>query len=267
MRRRTSAILAVFLVAAFVMCAHAQSGGNGLFTPRESAGEEVPFTAEIKESECSPPVVWIPDTCGFKRGTVEFSIYAENDIPLSAMQCDLLFHPGVGSFLHISLDERAHECRVDYSSIEGGVRSAVECTEIDTGCGPLVTFFFEEPEEVVCRGSIELSVRGVSLADAEGNSYQFDHISGFLPIRYLGDVNWDCELNVLDAVLGVARIIGLPPPVSSCDMWALDVTSDGIYTILDILSIIDIILGYGYPEKGVEPVSGVTRPYRNFPFE
>jgi len=55
---------------------------------------------------------------------------------------------------------------------------------------------------------------------------------------YLGDINYDLTLNILDIVLVVNCILS-----ESCN-YCSDFNEDGITNVLDIMSMVDVIMDY-----------------------
>jgi hypothetical protein len=208
------------------------------------------------QSEASEPRVWIPEYCGFKMGTIEFSMCVENEIPLTSMTFDVLYDEAVYPRPGICIDERAHGCFMNWASIVGGVRISMVYDSIEAGSGPLVFFRFDEPEGLECGERIEFTVGSLALSDVEGHSSQYENLTASLPVRYLGDVNEDCRINVVDVYMcAINAVIGLPGPLQGCIVWALDVDEDGEFSILDAIALVEIIFGHGYPktERG-EPI-------------
>ena len=199
-----------------------------------------------EQNESIQPRVWIPEYCGFTKGVVEFTIQVENDIPLTTVTFDVLFDENLFSGPSIFIDERAHGCFMYWASVDGGVRIAAVCDSVASGSGPLIHFRYGEPESLECRTSIQCTISNFALTDGGGSVYENENLTASLPVRYLGDVTGDCEINVLDALVAAHAIIGLD--LLGCDLWAMDVNNDNQYNILDVLAIIDIVLGYGYPE-------------------
>lgn len=58
----------------------------------------------------------------------------------------------------------------------------------------------------------------------------------------LGDVNFDGEVNILDVVIIVNDILG-PGEWTDEEFWAADYNQDGSIDVLDIVSIVTYILG------------------------
>jgi hypothetical protein len=202
------------------------------------------------QSKAAEPLVWIPEYCGFRMGTIEFSLWVENEFPLTSMAFDLLYDDTAFSGPGVFIDERAHGCFMYLASIAGGVRISVVCDSIGAGSGPLISFRFDEPDSLECRTSIDFTVSNLTVTDSGGHLYERENLTASLPVRYLGDVTGDCEVNVIDALAVANFIISLPPPLQGCVYWAMDVNYDDRHNILDVLAILDIVLGYGYPEKG-----------------
>ena len=59
---------------------------------------------------------------------------------------------------------------------------------------------------------------------------------------YLGDINMDSYINVLDIVLVVNFVLGVEQP-SSTQTELADINNDSIINILDIITIVNLILG------------------------
>lgn len=57
-----------------------------------------------------------------------------------------------------------------------------------------------------------------------------------------GDVNSDLNIDILDIVRIVNIIIGNPPEPTFYELWASDINEDGLVNILDIISLINIIV-------------------------
>jgi hypothetical protein len=65
-----------------------------------------------------------------------------------------------------------------------------------------------------------------------------------------GDIQYDCTLNILDAIRAVNIILDIPPDPSSHELWALDCNGpsgncdgDGIHNIIDVIKIVNMVLG------------------------
>lgn len=65
-----------------------------------------------------------------------------------------------------------------------------------------------------------------------------------------GDVNFDCSVNILDALRTVNIILMIPPEPETEELWAADCnggsgicSGDGVVNILDVIKIVNLILG------------------------
>jgi len=63
------------------------------------------------------------------------------------------------------------------------------------------------------------------------------------PREYLGDVNQDGEINVLDIIRVINVILENEPPPSDYELWAGDVNSDINMDVMDIVILVNYIIG------------------------
>ncbi|MFQ6093893.1 MAG: dockerin type I domain-containing protein [bacterium] len=64
-----------------------------------------------------------------------------------------------------------------------------------------------------------------------------------------GDVNNDGEVNVLDVIRVVNIILGLGPPPTEDELWAADFNDDGMVNVLDVVGMVNEILGAGQVDR------------------
>ena len=95
-------------------------------------------------------------------------------------------------------------------------------------------------------------------------SEDLEFLNGFDNPIYLGDINFDGEINVLDVVLLVSFILG--GPTDEYEYIAADINGDGLLNVLDAVLLIEMILNpqlpnecYIVPEVG--PCEGICPTY------
>ena len=102
------------------------------------------------------------------------------------------------------------------------------------------TSFSSSPEHTYAQGGsyeVSLTVTNIYGLGSEPHIEIIDILSG-MP----GDVNSDSILNILDIVLVVNFVLGSDTP-SSSEFSAADLNSDGILNILDVVILSNLILG------------------------
>ena len=62
----------------------------------------------------------------------------------------------------------------------------------------------------------------------------------------VGDVNGDGTIDILDVVRIINIILGNPPPPAACELKAADINNDGEVNILDVIAVVNMILGESY---------------------
>jgi hypothetical protein len=95
-------------------------------------------------------------------------------------------------------------------------------------------------------------------------SEDLEFLNSFDNPIYLGDINFDGEINVLDVVLLVSFILG--GPTDEYEYIAADINGDGLLNVLDAVLLIEMILNpqlpnecYIVPEVG--PCEGICPTY------
>lgn len=64
-----------------------------------------------------------------------------------------------------------------------------------------------------------------------------------------GDIDGNGEINILDVLRVVNIILGIGPPSTEEELWAADCNGDGTIDILDVVGIVHIILGISHHDK------------------
>ena len=107
------------------------------------------------------------------------------------------------------------------------------------------TLFSEEYPIPIGTESIQMILMGTRYAGDDNDSY-FDNL--FLRIwqdqvclNLLGDINGDEIINILDVIQLVNIIMGLEP--SEYQGTVADMNNDGSYNVLDVVLIVNLILG------------------------
>ncbi len=81
--------------------------------------------------------------------------------------------------------------------------------------------------------------------DASNSVLAWDESDANFTATLKGDVNSDCEINILDIIRMVNIVLGNPPPPTQHELWAGDVNCDGRINILDIITEVNCILYRG----------------------
>ena len=202
----------------------------------------------IESVECTgrgTTYLYIQDLCDASGETTAVSINMNNAINIIGGQWDFVFSGNRITITGILTTERSLVMDIfDYSDLENGIRIAF--TDIDgDGIGPVSGPIFEVHYDLAgpwsCSDSFELRLEGVALGDTADSNVPVIVDDGWLFFWSKGDVNLDCEVNVLDVVQGVRIILRIQDP-KGCHEWAVDVNSDGIVNLTDIIEIVNRIL-------------------------
>ncbi len=81
--------------------------------------------------------------------------------------------------------------------------------------------------------------------DASDSVLAWDESDANFTLTLKGDVNSDCKINILDIIRMVNIILGNPPPPTEHELWTGDVNCDGGINILDIITEVNCILYEG----------------------
>ena len=115
---------------------------------------------------------------------------------------------------------------------------------IEPDVGPIVNLSFSVYEDAELGDSTHIEL-GAVLSDSSGFDLNVQSEDGMLYFGKKGDVNWDCQIDVLDVVATVSIILELPPfdHPTQCQEWAADFTCDDKINVIDIVNIVNCILG------------------------
>jgi hypothetical protein len=163
-------------------------------------------------------------------------------------------------------------CHADFYDLEGNL---VDCNPTNEECFDFTGIDFGVCTMVLGVGYVNGECNYVSGCDwtIDGIDYSnlfFENIEECeeacdidIPIE-LGDVNFDGEINILDVVLLVSFILGVP--TDEYEYIAADINGDGLLNVLDAILLIEMILNpqlpnecYIVPEVG--PCDGICPTY------
>ena len=174
--------------------------------------------------------LYIQDLCDASGETTAVSINMNNARHIIAGQLDLVFDGNRISITGISTTERSQGMDIfNYSDNEDGIRIAftdIDGDGIGPGSGPVFKAHYDLAGPWSCGDSLELGLEGVTLGDTADSDVPVIVDNGSLFFWSKGDVNLDCEVNVLDVVRTIRMIIGTQEP-QDCHEWAADINETG----------------------------------------
>ncbi|HID93553.1 MAG TPA: T9SS type A sorting domain-containing protein [bacterium (Candidatus Stahlbacteria)] len=112
------------------------------------------------------------------------------------------------------------------------------------GTGPIITVFFSVNADAVTGDSTLVHLKDAILSDPSANPISVVTEDGWFSFGGMKcDVNNDGDINVIDIVRVVNIILGKPPSPTSYELWAADCYEDGAVNVVDIVCCVNRILG------------------------
>ena len=210
---------------------------------------EQELTVHLRGTGAPQPdiIVSIPDFCVAPNDPVRVPIDAyipeEFDV-ISAFQMDLIFDRDVLSLTHILRTQRTADLEIfSWSEIDEGVRIVMAGIRqlIRGGSGSICELIFVSNENDSCGQSNDIEFRYVKAGGPidPGPTVAWD--DGTVLLSEKGDVNFDCEVDVLDVIRAGWFLLDLVEP-SLCQREISDIDNSGDIKINDITGIVQIIL-------------------------
>ena len=190
--------------------------------------------------------------CALPNEIFKVSIDIDNDIgcstPIAEMQIELSFNSSLVMLEEgdvIPTGRSDHMSIFNYEIFNGQLSLTISddanyCIEPDVG--PVVDLFFTASSDA--SGSTELQFLDVTLKDSFGDLINAEVLDGSITFESMvGDVDCNEIVNILDVLNIVNIILGIVDP-SPYQFWASDYDENGLVNVIDVIGIVNIIL-YG----------------------
>ena len=175
------------------------------------------------------------------------ALFLDNIVPLRALQTDVLFDTTCFEVTAVERTGRGGLDIFNWSYVDGGIRIVTIGVNnaIPEGYSTIIEIFANAadcPER-----SYPWDITNSIAADPVGTVVTVKEVDGIVLISsgVRGDVNDDGLIDVRDVVLGVGMITGRLPQPDLREAEAADCTRDGTVTVVDIMGIVNVILGTG----------------------
>ena len=207
--------------------------------------------ANVGEFNIGLPILKVTDGwgCAGSFGNI-IQMNFENEFHAMGIQFDLLFDTTLFNVSHIEKTNRTNHLSIfSWSSRENGIRMVMTNFEgISQGKGSIAYIYFDV-NEITPPGNYELSLSHVVTADMHAYRYEVSTVDGsFHVVLRKGDVNGDGVVSIEDVITTVDIIIGYYEP-TEYEFAAADCNDDDEINILDVVFIVNVILGTGDEEK------------------
>ncbi|UCE18263.1 MAG: hypothetical protein JSV84_15635 [Gemmatimonadota bacterium] len=212
---------------------------------RDTTGNEVLSIAEKGEFYINWPSMGVGEGRGFPGSSGNLvQVGLINDFNVNAVAFDLLFDKANLSVSDVQRTERTRNVGIfQGGSIENGLRVVMApFGAIGTGIGPIADIFFDVKKEAPL-GEYYLLLSNVDVhSDTYGSARHISLVNGtFHVVLEKGDVNGDGVVSFEDVITTVDIIIGYYEP-TVYEFAAADCNDDDKINILDVVCIVNIVL-------------------------
>ncbi|UCE19663.1 MAG: alkaline phosphatase [Gemmatimonadota bacterium] len=210
-------------------------------------------------------VVYTSQSCAAPGSITTVFVNVDNqtriEVPIDSVSIELGFDEDLLTPIEVEATART----INFSEFgwdvpnPGLLTLRISGNRIECGVGPVAEVQFAVDDEAPSGESTQLFFREVDFMSAQDGELLVLSEDGtiFFGEFGRGDVSSDCAVDILD-VLGVVNIIlGVGDPPTEDQLWAGDCNGDGNVDVLDALGIVNVILGSGQCEPGAGR-SGIT---------
>ena len=196
-----------------------------------------------------------PDTLvlGSTGNILNFSMDNSNDT-VAAIQADILFDTTCFTVTGVNKTARSTNMHIfSYAHIVGGIRMAMTGfgQYIYPGAGPIAEITVDVTQTQGCLGDYTLDVTASKVADPAGTELICSEMDNDITVVQWGgekgDVNGDGDVNIVDVLAVINHILGTVPITDDAERNRADCNDDDIIDILDVVDIVNVILGI-FPE-------------------
>ena len=202
-------------------------------------------TTNAGEFNVGLPILKVTDGWGCAGSSENIiQMIFENGFQAMGIQFDLLFDTTFFNVSQIEQTDRTDHLEIfSWSSLENGIRMVMtNHGGISPGRGSIADIRFDVMEDTP-PGDYKLSLSNVSTADMYAFRYEVITVDGtFHVVLKKGDVNSDGVVSVEDVITTVDIIIGFYKP-TVYEFAAADCNDDDKINVLDVVCILNIILG------------------------
>ena len=212
----------------------------------------VPVSVNV---ETAPVYVGCSISYAFPGDTVLIPIDMDNltekAIPVSGLEAE--FHYDYSNFSHLRITPTERSKDMDsciWNSPEAGrlilLISDTNGHTISPGTGPIAHIQFVVADSLNAGDGYWIEFEEVNLADEGGAPLPVVKVDGLVIIGCKGDMNCDGCINIVDIVYVVNIILGDANPTEA-ELWAADYNDDGIINIMDIVDMVNNICNSSSP--------------------